>query len=82
MFLQQLQGGLIFLPGDNRTVTPARVDNTLKIHRRQLVAASNKYLEQRSPIDLDELRFEKHESGLNIVTCDWWTTRLTDDVNF
>jgi competence CoiA-like predicted nuclease len=74
MFIQKMQGGMIFLPGDAQTVIPARVDNTLIFHKNEIVAGSRKFLDHREPIELADLTFEtKGYLGLNTVTFEeWW----------
>jgi competence CoiA-like predicted nuclease len=73
MFIQQLQGGMIFLPSDAQSVIPARVDNTLEIFKNEIVAGSRKFLDRREPIELADLTFEKGYLELNTVTFDeWW----------
>ena len=74
MFIQQLQGGMIFLPSDAQSVIPARVDNTLKYFKNEIVAGRRKFLDQREPIELADLTFEsKGYLGLNTVTFnEWW----------
>jgi hypothetical protein len=74
MFIQQLQGGMIFLPSVNQMVIPARVDNTLLFYKDEIVAGKRKFLDQQSPIEISELKFEKNEGlGVNVATWDeWW----------
>jgi hypothetical protein len=80
MFIQRLQGGLIFMPSSYQTIIPARVDNQLRFYKNEIVAGNRKLLNQHSAISLDELKFEKNEQfGLNVVTYDeWWIEEYVD----
>lgn len=80
MFIQQLQGGMIFLPSVNQMVIPARVDNTLMFYKDEIVAGKRKFLDQQSPIEISELKFEKNEGlGVNVATWDeWWIAAGVD----
>ena len=80
MFIQRLQGGMIFLPSENQTIIPARVDNQLRFHKNEIVAGKRKLLDQREAIPLDKIKFERNEQfGLNIVTYDeWWSEEYAD----
>ena len=79
-FIQIIQNGVIFLPGKNQTAIPARVDNTLKFHKDEIVAG-RKFLDQQEPIELENLRFEKNDQfGLNITTYDEWWVKSTLDL--
>ena len=73
LFIQSLQGGMIFMPGQfPREIIPARVDNSLIVSDDMLVAG-RKVLEKKDPISLDDLSFETLR-GFNVVTCpglDW-----------
>jgi len=71
-FIQALQNGLIFLPGDDKMIIPARVDNSL-IFKDFEIAAGAKVLETHDPITLDQLKFSKNDMfELNVVTFDEW----------
>lgn len=74
MFIQRLQGQ-IFLPSDQQTIVPARVDNQLIFHKDDIIAGKRKFLDQKDPIELTNLKFEKNETyGVNVtVYDDWWT---------
>jgi competence CoiA-like predicted nuclease len=79
-FIQRLQDGVIFLPSDNQTIIPARVDNTLKIVRNEIVAGKRKYLDQIPSIEIEKLKFMKNEEfDLNICTYnEWWFDAYVD----
>jgi len=78
-FIQQLQGGMIFLPSTVKPeqIIPARIDNTLLFQRDKIVVGKRKFLEKREPINLTALRFEKESYfGLNTATWnEWWIER-------
>lgn len=73
-FIQRLQGGLLFMPGENQKIIPARVDNTLVFHNNEIVAGKRKFLDQREAIEMSDLKFEKNEDfDVNVVTMEeWW----------
>jgi competence CoiA-like predicted nuclease len=75
MFIQQIQGGMIFLPtGLGQTIIPARIDNTLKFEEGEILAGTKKYLDKGVPIEIEELQFDRCDQyNINIVTHDeWW----------
>jgi len=73
LFIQQIQGGVIFLPGvERQTVVPAHIDNTLIFYKNDIIAG-HKWLDQKPEVEIDKLCFEKN-MGLNITSYpDWWS---------
>lgn len=77
-YIQYIQNGVIFLPSKDQTIIPARVDNTLKLHKNE-ITAGRKFLDTQKPISLEELKFEKGPFGLNITTyAEWWIESTLD----
>ena len=73
-FIQLIQNGVIFLPSDNQQILPARIDNSLKESKGNIVAGRKMLDCYHSPIDIDQILFEKNETyDLNITTFEeWW----------
>jgi len=78
-FIQAIQGGMIFLPGEAKTVVPARIDNSL-IFKDFSLGVGSKILDQQNPIEFEQLKFNKNSMlNLNTVTYDeWWVDAYLD----
>jgi len=76
LFIQKLQGGMIFLPAQDKII-PARIDSSYTWKGEKLVMSKKTWLEERKPIELDQLQFEYNDYfGVNTVTVnEWWVER-------
>jgi hypothetical protein len=73
MFMQRLQGGVIFFPGKEGRLMPARVDNTLVFRKGRIEAGKAKMLETQDAISLDDLTFYRSvQHGVNASAYDGW----------
>ena len=78
-FIQAIQNGVLFLPTGTSKIIPARIDNSLILKSNRIVV-DKKFLLKTSPIELDELQFEKNYAGLNTVTVDEWWLRAYAEI--
>lgn len=79
-FLQMLQNGVIFIPGENQQIIPARIDNSLAIINNEVVASNKKIIDCHNPIDIDEIKYDFNDVyKVNITTFDeWWLSGFLD----
>lgn len=78
-FIQALQDGIIFMPGEHKTIIPARIDNSL-LFKDITLEAGQKVIDTQTPIELEQLKFNKNSMfELNTVTYDeWWVDAYLD----
>lgn len=76
-FIQELQGGIFFLPTETDRIIPARIDRELEFRRDKIVVSKKKYLDVCAAITLDELKLVRDAYfGVNCVSYpEWWIER-------